>query len=206
MNPPADRLLPRLTGGGRGPRLERFQRYFPAPLVATALLLVLLIFLTPVLVPGGQPAAGTIFTQAVLVVDRSTNNSTNFYLRALSTTVRYSEIEVRLATDFNWSGGFPSPPLNWTNASGGSDLVAYQFNSTQNPIAVNISMLYSAAGSRAYYVGIFAFYVGIPVGSSTQSLLAVTTTGGTSLAGGVNAEPLSSLPFAILLADNGGSP
>ena len=187
-------------------RLERFQRYFPAPLVATTLLLVLLIFLTPVLVPGGQPAAGTIFTQAVLVVDRAPANVTNFYLRALSTTVRYASIEVRIATGFSWTGGFPSPPLNWTNVSGGSDLVAYQFNTSRNPIAVNLTMLYSASGGQAYYIGIFAFYVGTSPGVSTPSLFAVTTTGGTSLASGVNVQTLSSLPFAILLADNGGSP
>ncbi len=188
-------------------RRERFQRYLPAPLVATVLLLVLLILLTPVLVPNGPPAAGTIFTQAVLTVDRPpSSNLTTFYLRALSTTVRYAEIDVWIATGFQWTDGFPGPPLNWTQVADQSDLVALQFNTSANPIALNVTMLYSTSGSQAYYVGMFAFFVGTPIGSSTSSLLSVTTTSGTSLAGGVNSEPLSSLPSEILLADNGGSP
>jgi hypothetical protein len=187
-------------------RREAFQRYLPGPLVATALLLVLLILLTPVLVPSGPPPAGSIETQAVLIVDRPSSNLTNFYLHALGTTVRFAEIQVRVATGFRWSDGFPSAPLNWTNVSGGANLVAFQFNSSVNPMAVNVTLLYSTAGSLAYYVGMFAFDIGVPVGGSSPALLTVTTTSGTSLAGGVNAEPLSSLPFAILLADAGGQP
>lgn len=190
-------------------RREAFQRYLPGPLVATAVLLVLLILLTPVLAPNGPPAAGTVFTQATLLVDRTTSsNLTTFYLRALGSTVQYAQISVWSATGFQWTDGFPSPPLNWSPVTNQSNLVAFQFNSTANPIALNITMLYSSGGSRAYYVGVFAFYVGIPVGSVTLSLLSVTTTSGTSLGVGVNDAPLSSLPLGgeILLANAGVTP
>jgi hypothetical protein len=188
-------------------RLEMFQRYFPAPLVATAVLLVLLILLTPVLAPNGPPAAGTIFTQAELIVDRvPSSNLTNFYLRALGSAVRYSEISVWAGTGFPWTNGFPSPPINWSRVVHEDNLVAFQFNETSNPVALNITMLYAAGGSQAYYEGTFAFYVGTPVGSSTVSLLSVTTTSGTSLGSGLNSEPVSGLPGEILLADVGSSP
>jgi hypothetical protein len=190
-------------------RREMFHRYLPFPLVVTAVLLVLLIVLTPVLAPNGPPAAGTIFTQATLLVDHSpTSNLTTFYLRALGSTVRYTHISVWGATGFDWTGGFPSPPLNWSQIANQSDLVAFQFNSTANPIALNITMLYSSGGSQAYYEGTFAFYVGTPPGYSSPQLLSVTTTSGTSLGSGVNTVPVSSLPQdgEILLADVGSSP
>jgi len=188
-------------------RREAFQRYLPGPFVVTAVLLVLLIVLTPVLT--GPPAAGTIFTQATLLVDHTaSSNFTTFYLRALGATVRYTHISVWAATGFPWTGGFPSPPLNWSRVTDQSDLVSFQFNSTANPIVLNITMLYASGGGQAYYEGTFAFYVGVPAGSSTLSLLSVTTTSGTSLSSGVNSVPVSDLPQdgEILLANVGSSP
>jgi hypothetical protein len=189
-------------------RRESLNRYFPAPLVATTLLLVLLILLTPVLVPNGQPAPGTIFTQAELTVDSTgASNLTNFYLHSPESNVRYAQVEVYSAVGFNWSGGFPSPPLDWTPVVNQSDLVAFYFNATANPIALNITILYSAAGSQAYYVGVFAFYVGYGPGSSGLELFTVSTTPGTSLAPGVNRVPVSDLPGlgVIDLADVGST-
>jgi hypothetical protein len=189
-------------------RREGLARYFPGPLVATALLLVLLILLTPVLVPNGQPAAGTIFTQAQLTVDCPAANVTNFYLHSPESSVRYAEIEVWSATNFSWSGGFPSGPLNWTRVTDQSGLIAFQFNTTANPVALNITILYTYTGGQAYYVGEFAFYVGTSAGSTTVSLFAVTTTSGTSLSPGVTVTPISDLPGygLIVLADAGSSP
>jgi hypothetical protein len=188
-------------------RREVVGQFFPAPLVATALLLVLLILLTPVLVPNGQPAAGTILTQAELIVDRnSTSNVTTFYLRALGSTVRYAEIDIGTARGFNWTGSFPGGSLNWSAVTHEEDLLAFQFNSTANPVALNLTVLYTVAGGSAYYVGMFAFDVPSSPGSSPSSLLVATSTGGTSLASGVTSEPLAALPLLILLANNGGSP
>ena len=188
-------------------RRESLNRYFPAPLVATTLLLVLLILLTPVLVPNGQPAAGTIFTQAELTVDATgTSNLTTFYLHSPESNVRYAQIEVFAASGFNWSGGFPSSPLNWTSLVNQSDLVAYQFASTANPIALNITILYTTSGSQAYYVGEFAFFVGTSSGSSTLYLFSASPTPGTSLGPGLNRVPVSDLPgYGVIdLADVGG--
>jgi hypothetical protein len=189
-------------------RRDALARYFPAPFVATTLLLVILILLTPVLVPNGQPAGGTIFTQAELTVDRtSVSNVTNFYLHSPEFSVRYAEISVRSAIGFNWTGGFPSGPLNWSSVVDQPDLVAFQFNSTANPIVLNITVLYSFTGGQVYYEGMFAFFVGFPVGSSTLTLFSVTTTSGTSLSPGVSSTPVSDLPGfgLIVLADVGGN-
>jgi hypothetical protein len=189
-------------------RRDALARYFPAPFVATTLLLVILILLTPVLVPNGQPAGGTIFTQADLTLDRTpVSNVTSFYLHSPETSVRYALIDVRAATQFNWTGGFPSGPLNWTTVVDQPDLLAFQFNSTANPIALNITILYSYAGGQVYYEGTFAFFVGFPVGTSALTLFSVTTTAGTSLPPGVSTVPVASLPEfgLIVLADVGGS-
>jgi hypothetical protein len=190
-------------------RRDLLQRYFPAPLVATALLLVLLILLTPVLVPNGQPAPGTIFTQAELTVDATgSSNLTSFYLHSPESNVRYAQIEVAVAVGFNWSGGFPSAPLTWTPLVNASDLVAYQFNSTANPIALNISLFYSTAGGQAYYVGVFAFYIGYAAGFSSLTLFTVSSTPGTSLTPGLNHVPVAELPGlgTIQLSDVGARP
>jgi len=189
-------------------RLEIFGRYFPGPLVATTLLLVLLILLTPVLVPNGPPAPGTIFTEADLTVDCPSSNLTNFYIHSAGLGVRYTQIEVWSATGFNWTGGFPSGALNWSRVVDGPALVAFQFNSSANPIALNITILYTYSGGHAYYVGEFTFFVGYPVGSSTLSLFSVTITSGTSLPSGVSSIPVVDLPEygSIVLADAGGSP
>jgi hypothetical protein len=189
-------------------RRESYLRFFPAPLVATALLLVLLILLTPVLVPNGPPAGGTIFTEAQLTVDRASSNLTNYYLHSPELSVRYALIEVWSATGFNWTGGFPSGGLNWSEVVDQSSLLAFQFNSSANPIVLNITILYTYSGGQAYYVGEFAFFVGFPSGSSTLTLFSVTTTSGTSLPPGVSSTPVSDLPGygLIVLADVGGSP
>ncbi len=184
-------------------------QYFPAPLVATTVLLVLLILLTPVLSPNGSPPAGSILTQATLLVDHPQGgNLTTFYLRALGSTVRYASISVWSAANFSWTNGFPGPPLTWVRIANQTSLVALQFNTTSNPLALNITMLYTSGNSRAYYIGVFAFYFGFPLGSTTPTMFSVTTTSGTSLGSGVTSVPESSLPAGgeILLADNGGSP
>jgi hypothetical protein len=189
----------------RGAGLSRF---LPAPFVATTLLLVLLIILTPVLVPNGQPAPGTIFTQADLTVDHPASNLTNFYIHSPELSVRYAQIEVWSAAGFNWTGGFPSPRLNWSRVIDEPALVAFQFNSSANPLAVNITILYTYAGGQAYYVGEFAFYFGYLAGSSTYSMFSVTVTAGTSLPPGVSTVPVVDLPEygVIALADAGSSP
>ncbi len=145
--------------------MSRLAGLFPGPLVGVALLLAILIVLTPVLTSNGQPVAGSIFSQAELIVDALPGNSTiHFYVRALSSTARYSEIRLALATDFNWTGGFPSGRLNWTDWQNASSVVAVDASTNRSPVAVNVTALYTANGASALYVALIALEVGTPPG------------------------------------------
>ncbi|MGA9839193.1 MAG: hypothetical protein WBE40_03720 [Thermoplasmata archaeon] len=178
---------------------------FPLPFVAAAILLVVLIVLTPVLTATGQPAAGSIFSQAELIVDALPgNNSTTFYVHGLGTTARYANISLGFASGFNWTGSFPAGPLNWTNWENGSNVLAVIAGSLRDPVAVNVTALYVANGASAEYVGIFAFHLGVPPGSSVDTLTIVSDTPGI---GGSSAS-VSDLPIFIPLANvgSGGSP
>jgi hypothetical protein len=184
----------------RGRQLSEF---FPWPLVGVALLLGILVVLTPILTANGQPAAGSIFSQAELIVDALPGNSTtHFYVRALSVTARYTEIRLALAFNFNWTGGFPGNRLNWTDWQNASNVVAIDAMADRLPVAVNVSALYVANGASAYYVGTFALTIGTPPGSSTDTLTLASNTPGVS---GFST-PVSNLPLPITLADVGAGP
>jgi hypothetical protein len=162
-----------IAGSPIGPRLrfDRLRRYAPLPFVAVAVLLVVLILITPVLISSGQPAPG-ILTQAELVVDRlSYNDTMHFYVHGLSTTVRYSSIWFGITGRFNWSATGPVPwrTINWTGAtwSNHSDVLLASMTSVQNPVAVNITAYYVSTSGTAWYGGVVAFYVAPSSGGYT---------------------------------------
>ncbi len=74
--------------------------------MAIVALLVLLILLTPNLLPTSTPSAGSLATQAELIVDRAdTSNITHFYVQGIG-DVRYVTITAQIATNVSW----PAPP------------------------------------------------------------------------------------------------
>jgi len=174
--------------------MRELGRYFPGPLVGIALLLGVLIVLTPFL-SSGQPSAGTIFSQAVLYVDALPGNSTmHFYLHGLGTTARYDNLSIGLAYGFPWTGGWPSVGPAWGNWTNGTNVLAISTSTDRNPVAVNVSALYVANGQFAVYQGLFAFNV---TGSSgSETLAVVSNTAGT---GGFTT-PVASLPVGLTLA------
>ncbi len=179
----------------RGGRRRRIEDFAPLPFVGVSLLLVVLIIATPVLT--GQSNGGGILTQAELIVDALPGNlSTHYYVRGLSTTARYSEINLGLASGFNWTGGFPAGALNWTDWQNASSVLAVDQAAPEDPVAVNVTALYSVNGVNALYAGVLAFYVGTPAGSTTEMLTVVSDTAGIS---GFST-PVSDLPVPILLA------
>ena len=179
-------------------RSGQLQELFPRPLVVVAVLLGILILLTPVLTTEGQPAAGSIFSQAELVIDDLPGNySAHFYVHGLSTTARYTDIQLAFAYGFNWTGRFPSGPLNWTDWQNGSEVLSVEGFSNSTPVAVNVSALYIANGVSALYMGVLAVDVGYPVGSTVQTLFVVSDTSGiTSFT-----TPVVDLPIPITLAN-----
>ena len=193
-----------MNGGfPRPPRgRRRLEEYAPLPLVGVALLLVVLIIATPVLT--GQSSGGGLLAQAELLVDALPgNNSTHYYVRGLSTTTRYSELNLGFAFDFNWTGAFPTGPLNWTDWTNASGVLSVDRAAYDDPVAVNVTALYTSDGVNALYVGLFAFDVAIPSGSTTEMLTVVSATAGI---GGFST-PVVDLPVPILLsyAGTGGT-
>jgi len=184
---------------------RRLGDYLPWPLVGVAIVLAVVIVLTPVLLSlGGPPAAGSVFTQAELIVDHAPGaNASYFYVRAVGATVRYDAIVISWATGFSWSGsGSPDwSKLTWTSAANVTDLLAVTVSSDANPIALNVSAYYTSNGI-ALYVGVFAFYMTNATGAPADSLLGVTPTPNVSVPG---ATALASLPLLIPLADVGAA-
>jgi hypothetical protein len=193
-----------VEGGRTVTRRETIARYVPARLATLALLLVVLIVLTPVLLSNGQPVAGSILAQAELIVDHvSGSNVTNFYLRGLGTTTRYSQMSIDVATDFNWTGAFPTGSLAWRTGASGSDLLAVFLNASANPIALNVSALYQTPGGSALYIGEIAFELGAPAGPTATNLYAASPTPGLAVS---SSNPVSTLPLIIQLVDVGSGP
>ncbi len=173
--------------------------YAPSPLVGAAALLVALIILTPVLISSGQPAPG-VLTQAELEVDRVLGlNESHFYIRAPSLTIRYAGIWVGIASNFSWNG---SKPVNWTSLDwnvwrNSTDVLSFEFATSDDPIALNVTVYYTSPSASATYLGVFAFAVEpVPGG---QVLYAATPTPGVAVPGTTPVDN-SSLPLAILLA------
>jgi hypothetical protein len=186
-------------------RSETFARWFPWPLVSIALLLGLLIVVTPVLSSSSQPAAGTIFSQAELVVDGLPSNATtHFYVHGLGTTARYEVIQLSFAFGFNWTGRFPSAPLDWSVWQNGSNVLSVSSEVDSMPVAVNVSAIYVANGASASYAGTLAFDVVASGPSATPTLEVVSGTSGLS---GFSS-PVAGLPVTIVLPEvaSGGSP
>lgn len=175
------------------------RRYFPIPLVGAASILAVLIFLTPVLIGTGVPAAGTIFTQAELIVDYPGQNATTyFYLHAIG-NVRYADLSIGIAQNPFWDNPPPIQQWAWGNWSNGTDLVAIGSSSLNNPVAVNVSAYYTTAKEgNAWYVAILGFEV---VGNT---MFLRSYTGGVDVPHSVSITG-SQLPVAILLSDVGSN-
>jgi hypothetical protein len=180
--------------------LDSVRQYFPTPFVAIVALLVVLIVLTPNLLSTAAPSAGSLPTEAELIVDRVADaNTTHFYVRGLG-EVRYDTILVALATNLAW----PAPPsvsdLAFASPVNTSNVLVSIVSSDANPVAVNVTATYvDAAGTKVAFVGVFAFDVAGGVLYETTYI--PSGSGGTSTS-------LDDLPLSFLLetVPAGGSP
>lgn len=189
----------------------RLGMFAPWPLVGVTVLLVALIIFTPQLVTNGhQPAVG-ILTQAELVVDKVVGNSTfHFYVWALGEEVRYNQINIGVNGSLNWTGttSIVWSNLTWNRWYNGTDVLSEIVSSTDNPVALNISAYYysPSTSSGAWYVGLFAFYVG-GTPSSGENLYSYSPTPGVAVTPILSVSN-STLPAEIFLrnAGSGGGP
>ena len=176
----------------------RWSLYAPWPFVGSAVLLVILILLTPILIStGGHPAPG-VLTEAILVVDRVPGvNVTNFYVVAYGEAIRYAEIQVGVSGIFPWDKGSVNwTAIHWTTFHNASDAVTLGFNCSTNPVAVNVSAYYTSSGGNALYGGELAFYVG--PSSSGNAVYSVSGTSGVYAPAPADVNNVSQ-PFYIIL-------
>jgi hypothetical protein len=175
-------------------------RFFPIPLVGTVVLLLALIVLTPSLIAaGGPPPAGSLETEAELIVDRVAGNATtHFYIHGLG-LVRYQSITVALGTNTTWPPPSSPSAIRWNPASWWNDSLAVVTSSPIDPVAINITALYvDSMGARIWFLGVFVFHV-----SGDTVYVAALLSGATS----IPPTPLASLPLPIiLLASSTGNP
>jgi hypothetical protein len=138
---------------------ERLAELFPWPFVGVAVLLVLLILVTPNLLSSGPPSAGSISATAEFVVDRVPgSNLTHVYIYGLS-TVRYSLLDLHIATNVSWPPPSDLAAINWTNSTNASHALVLAYATAANPSAFNVTAVYvDSAGSRVTYAGTFEIY------------------------------------------------
>jgi hypothetical protein len=171
----------------------RLGELLPWPFLGVVVLLVILIFLTPNLLSNGAPTAGSLPTEAELIVDRvAGSNVTHLYVKSLG-TVRYTDIDISLSKNLSWPIHGPQS-VTWRNATQWNDSLAAGLDSWKNPFAVNVSAIYvDATGASVEYAGAYAFNV------SADTLTAVPLTPESPY---VPPTSISSLPLFILLTSH----
>jgi hypothetical protein len=160
------------------------ERFLQWPLMGVAALLSMLILLTPGLLPSSAtPAAGSLESTAVLVVDRVTGgpvgNETRFYLEGLA-PVRYWHLHIRLDFRVKWPAPASARDLAWQTWTNATDSLVVNATTGANPIGVNVSALYvDAAGARVLYSGIYVFFASpssVAVATLTPALVGAAPT------------------------------
>lgn len=184
------------SGGSR-----RLRGLFPTPLVGTAAILAVLIVLTPVLFSNGPPAPGSLLAQAELVIDRVAGGSTtNLYVRAVGDTVRYTSIDLGIARNFVWSGGYPAGPLNWSTWQNETAVLEVSLTASNGSIAVNVTAVYTEGGQTAVYAALLALNVTGPPSGETMSIAISSVYSGVVAPSSI---PVGNLPLSIALQDTG---
>jgi hypothetical protein len=177
-------------------RGDRLRAWFPTPFVAIVVLLLVLIGLTPNLLSTAAPSAGSLPTEAELVVDRALgDNVTHLYVRGLG-LVRYTSIEVAIASQFNWTDPPTLAQISFGAPTWWNNSLASALTTPANPFAVNVTAVFvDAAGARVDFVGAFAFDVAGGVLSEIDYL---------PPSAGITATPVAQLPLPILLTTVSG--
>ncbi|MCI4327372.1 MAG: hypothetical protein L3K16_07045 [Thermoplasmata archaeon] len=172
-------------------RSETLRRWFPTPFVAIVVLLVVLIVLTPNLLSSASPSAGSLPTEAELIVDHASGDTvTHLYVRGIG-LVRYTSIAVVVVGNFSWTSPPSSSNLSFGKPTKWTDVLAASTATASNPFAVNVTAVYvDASGTTVDFVGTFAFDL---AGGVLSEIVYVPSTGG------VTTTPENQLPLAIVL-------
>ena len=150
------------------PPPEHYTR-FPIPLVGAAVLLALLIVLTPVLFVSGG-AGGTLLTQAELVVDHAPGSANTTFMVRGAGSVRYAEIDFGLNASYDPSA--PPTSIVWNAWTNSSDSPGVVLSTTSFSVAVNVTVYYQPrSGPMVLYYGV----VGVQFSGSSLRLTAISS-------------------------------
>jgi amino acid transporter len=181
-------------------RTDRLRAWFPVPFVAIVVLMLALIALTPNLVSNGRPSAGSLQTEAELLVDYPAGqNVTHLYVKGIG-TVDYATITLALARP---PPGSPPALARFTfNATTQwNDSILAGETTALDPVAVNVTAVYTdPTGTTVDFVGEYEFNV------TAGYLYWVSYLPSPS---SIASAPLSALPITFPLTSvtpSGGSP
>lgn len=174
------------------PLKERLAGLFPWPFVGGTLLLIVLILLTPNLLTAGAPSAGSLETQAELIIDVTPGTpSGHVYLEGVGSTVRYASMTLNLFPNISWPPPHALASMRWPDPVVHTNTLDALATTNATSFAVNASAVYiDSAGVRVDYSGSYAF------NGSTGMLQTVALRPGE---GTFSPTPLSALPMVILL-------
>ncbi|MCI4370178.1 MAG: hypothetical protein L3J81_02465 [Thermoplasmata archaeon] len=172
-------------------RSEALRQWFPTPFVAIVVLLLVLIVLTPNLLSTAAPSAGSLPTEAELIVDRAPSDTqTHLYVRGLG-LVRYTSVEMAVAGNFSWNSLPPLANLSFGPPTTWNETLLTSTTTAANPFAVNVTAVYvDASGARVDFVGTFAFDLS---GGVLAEVVYVPASPG------ITTTPVDALPLGILL-------
>jgi hypothetical protein len=161
------------------------------PFVAIVVLLLVLIGLTPNLLSTGAPSAGSLPTEAELVIDRApSDNFTHLYVHGIG-EVRYTSIAISLDTDLTWPPTGPMSNLSFAAPTTWKNSLVATLSTAHDPFAVNITAVFvDSAGTTVDFVGVIAF----DVSSGTVSQISYVPSSNS-----ITTTPVDQLPLSILL-------
>jgi hypothetical protein len=173
--------------------------YFPLPLVGAAVLLAVLILLTPNLLSTSSPSAGSLASQAELLVDRgpSAGTTTDLYLRGIG-LARYASLELEWAPLNGSTAPATLAGVRWIGEVATNGSLGISSATPDVDFAVNASAVYvDSSGAGVSYAALFAF--------SWSGTVLVTTAYGAATGPGTT--PQSQMPLVLLLVQGpyGGS-
>jgi hypothetical protein len=170
------------------------------PFVAIVVLLLVLIGLTPNLLSTGAPTAGSLPTEAELIIDRApSDNVTHLYVHGIG-EVRYTSIVIALDTVLSWPPSGPMSNLSFGAPTMWKDTLVATLSTAHDPFAVNVTAVFvDSAGATVDFVGVLAF----DVASGTVSQISYVPSSNS-----ITTTPVDQLPLSILLETvaPGGSP
>ena len=171
---------------------QRVAEVLPVPFVGAVALLLALIVLTPNLLSATGPAAGSLESSALLLVDRIPGgNWTHLYVHGFG-PVRYTTIAIEIAPGVHWPPPGSPSAFRYGPPSFQNDSLEVSASTFSNPFAVNVTAIYiDPSGVGIAYIGTFAFE------ASGDALLAVSYTTGASVDAST---PIASLPLTVFLA------